>query len=64
MDNRSLTTPLTPFGEKMLSFIRTVQAYTAPWAVEEVMHPEVFRKAMLNINEDATKLLKEMGHDY
>ena len=48
--------------EKMLNFILTVKKYTAPWAVEEVTHPEVFRKAMLNIHEDACKVLKETGY--
>jgi hypothetical protein len=42
-----------------------IKQYTAPWAIEEVKHPEVFRKAMLNINEDVSAALggeaKEIG---
>lgn len=51
--------------QKLLHFVREVKAYTAPWAINQVEkeNVEVFRKTMLNINEDATKVLKETGHD-
>lgn len=35
----------------------SVAQYTSPWAVNDLTQPEVFRKVMLNINEDAAEAL-------